>query len=92
MKLILAIIFIVYNLFAQPLSQLRLEGKSEVITSELISKDNKDSNGEICAGLVILTDLTGLNYQSSLGIVKNNQSIGKDFLFLSPSERMVEVF
>ena len=80
------------GLYAQDLSQLRVTGKAEQLLNEIINKEVRDKNGELCAGLVILSDLTGLNYQSSLGIVKNNQSSGKDFLFLSPSERMVEVF
>jgi formylglycine-generating enzyme required for sulfatase activity len=90
--LILLLLTTGIGLYAQDISQLRITGKAEQLLNEIINKEVRDKNGELCAGLVILSDLTGLNYQSSLGIVKNNQSSGKDFLFLSPSERMVEVF
>ena len=43
-------------------------------------------------GLIILSDLDGLKFTSYNGIVKVNHDPGRDFLFLSPDERVVEVY
>jgi len=80
------------NNFAQDISKLRVVNKPELIPGELIEKSNRDNNGDVCSGLIVISDLTGLNYQSSNGIVKINRSAGKDFLFLSPEERVFEIF
>ncbi len=62
------------------------------LEGELISRDIRDANGEVCAGLAILSDMEGLSFQAYNGIVKKNSEPGKDFLFLSPTERVVEVY
>lgn len=59
---------------------------------ELVSKEIRDANGVTTAGLIIFSDLKGLTFQSYNGVVKVNSSPGKDFLFLSPDERVVEVY
>jgi len=90
-KLIVAYLFILsFAVFAQ--NEMRVVGKGEFQPSELIDKSIRDANGEVCAGLMIVTDLTGMRYDSYNGIVKVNQNPGKDFLFLSPDERVVEIF
>ncbi len=59
---------------------------------ELISRELRDANGVTAAGLIIYSDLKGLSYQSYNGVVKVNSEPGKDFVFLSPDERLVEVY
>ncbi len=90
-KLIVAYLFILsFAVFAQ--NEMRVVGNGEFQPSELIDKSIRDANGDVCAGLMIVTDLTGMRYDSYNGIVKVNQNPGKDFLFLSPDERVVEIF
>lgn len=60
--------------------------------AELVAKEIRDDNGITTAGLIVYSDLKGLTYQSYNGVVKVNKSPGKDFLFLSPDERVVEVY
>jgi len=78
--------------YGQELSQLRVVGKGEFLPSELISKDVRDKNGEVCAAVIISTDLDGLSFQSYNGIVKTNSDPGRHFIFVSPTERVIEVF
>lgn len=79
-------------LLAQSTDKLYLSGKVEYLPSEIISNDSKDINGELCAGLVITSDLSGFTYDSYNGIVKVVKKPGRDFLFLSPTERITFIF
>lgn len=78
--------------FSQNLSTLKVVGEGKFEESELIDNSVKDANGRVCAGLIIYSDLTGLAYTSYNGIVKVNSLPGKDFIFLSPDERVVEIY
>ncbi len=80
-------------LCSQQLSQMRIEGKAEYQASELIAKEVRDANGDVCAGLIITTDLDGLKFDSYNGIVKMDaDKPGRYFLFLSPDERVVTIY
>lgn len=80
-------------LFSQSgLVELRIVGTPKQEPSEIVAKSIKDNNGDVCAGLIIYSDLKGLSFQANNGIVKRNSDAGKDFLFLSPDERVVDVF
>ncbi|MFZ1977048.1 MAG: hypothetical protein WAV76_03755, partial [Bacteroidota bacterium] len=72
---------------------MRIEGKAEYQASELIAKEVRDANGDVCAGLIITTDLDGLKFDSYNGIVKMDaDKPGRYFLFLSPDERVVTIY
>ncbi|PIP77713.1 MAG: hypothetical protein COW85_07575 [Ignavibacteria bacterium CG22_combo_CG10-13_8_21_14_all_37_15] len=88
--LILLLALTSFSLQAQ--NEMRVVGKGEFLPSELIDKTVRDANGETCAGLMISTDLVGLTYTSYNNIVKVNKNPGKDLIFLSPEERVVEVY
>ena len=90
-KILLFILLFPFQLLIAQ-NEMRVVGNGEFQPSELIDKSIRDANGEVCAGLMIVTDLTGMRYDSYNGIVKVNQNPGKDFLFLSPDERVVEIF
>lgn len=86
-------IFFSSLLFSQQVPQMNVVGKAELQASELIAKEIRDANGEICAGLIIATDLEGLKFDSYNGIVKMDvDKPGRYFLFLSPDERVVTVY
>ena len=81
------------TLLAQkPLEMSIVPGSAKEEPAELVSKDIRDDNGVTTAGLIIFSDLKGLTFQSYNGVVKMNRNPGKDFLFLSPDERVVEVY
>jgi hypothetical protein len=77
--------------YPQDLSQLSVSGKGELLSDELLDKSIRDANGQLCAGVVIISDLDGLAYSSYNGIVKTSREPGRDLLFLSPDERVVTV-
>lgn len=78
--------------FSQNLAELHVLGKGRFLPSQLIDKSVTDANGQECAGLIIISDLDGLSYESYNGIVKRNHKPGQDFLFLSADERVVTVY
>ncbi|MCF6271257.1 MAG: PEGA domain-containing protein [Melioribacteraceae bacterium] len=69
-----------------------VKNSAQFLEGELISKDIRDANGEVCAGVVVVSDLQGLSFQSYNGIVKTNSKPGRHFIFVSPTERVVEIF
>ncbi|MFZ4619615.1 MAG: hypothetical protein ACOYNS_03590 [Bacteroidota bacterium] len=77
---------------AQLVSEMKVVGDPKEEPSELVSKEIRDDNGTVCAGLIITTDLKGLTFQANNGIVKINQTPGRYFLFLSPDENVIDVF
>ncbi len=92
-KIILLLVISFCEFYAQEgLNEMRIVGKPEILKSEFISNNNKDINGNVCAGLKIVTDLTGFSYRSNNGIVKIDKQPGRDVLYLSPDERVVEVY
>lgn len=76
----------------KPLEMSVVPGSAKEEPSELVSKDIRDANGITTAGLIIFSDLKGLTYQSYNGVVKVTSNPGRDFVFLSPDERVVEVY
>lgn len=76
---------------AQDTAKLYLKGNPEFLPNEIIDNANRDLNGSICAGIVIISDIEGLSFDSNNGIVKLNRNPGKDILFLSPDERTLTV-
>ena len=79
------------SLFAQVPSQLHIVGSGEELSGELVDKSIKDANGQVCAGLAIISDIGGLTYDSNNGIQKLTHTPGKDLLFLSSDERVVTI-
>ncbi len=92
-KFICLMVFSFTSFIAQDeMNELRIIGKPTLLESEFISNDVRDINREICAGLKIVTDLKGFSYSSNNGIVKIDKQPGRDVLFLSPDERVVEIY
>jgi formylglycine-generating enzyme required for sulfatase activity len=77
---------------AQETNQLQIISKPVLIENEIISSANKDSNGEVCAGLIVIHDMEGLTYDSYNKIVKITSNPGRDLLFISTTEQVVTIF
>ncbi|MCP9292123.1 PEGA domain-containing protein [Gracilimonas sediminicola] len=86
------------NLYAQDdneeMSSLRIVGEAKRLPSEIIADrdDNRDINGNLTAGLRIISDLTGLTFRSNNGIHKVQQLPGYNLLYLSTNERVVSIY
>lgn len=92
-RTVFCLFLVPFWLLAQkPLEMSIVANSAKEEPGELVSKEIRDANGVTTAGLIIFSDLKGLTFQSYNGVVKVNSSPGKDFLFLSPDERVVEVY
>ncbi|MFH1527059.1 MAG: SUMF1/EgtB/PvdO family nonheme iron enzyme [Bacteroidota bacterium] len=90
--LVINILMFVNIGLAQALPELTVSGDPKSLPNELIDRSVKDVNGEICAGIIILSEFSDMTFNSNNGIVKVNKEPGKYFLFLSPDERVIEVY
>jgi len=88
--LLMLMLFITTAAYSQ--NEMRVVGKGEYLPSELIDKTIVDANSEVCAGLLIKSDLTGFTYDSNNGVVDMKRRTGEDLLFLSPGERQVKIY
>lgn len=77
---------------AQAIPELRIVENGSIQETEFVASIIRDVNGSIAAGLIIESDLIGLAYESNNGIIKRDIKPGRDFLFLSPEERVVTVY
>ncbi len=73
LQILTSIIFTIDITAQSEINQMSIFGEGEFIPGEIISKDVVDANGEVCAGLMIQTDLSGLSFTSYNGIVKLNE-------------------
>jgi uncharacterized protein (TIGR02145 family) len=81
-----------YFLLSTPaLAQLRIDGKPQKSATEFVSR--RDANGKICAAIQVISDMDGFKYQSNNGIVGDvDDQPGRDMVYLSPNERVLEIF
>jgi hypothetical protein len=82
---------ITMNLSAQEISELRVIGQANFESGELIDQSIRDVNGDVAAGIMVLTDLTSLAFEARNGVVKVNSSPGKYVVFVSPTERVLTI-
>lgn len=88
------IIFLMFSiapmyLLAQ-LSELNMVSKPEKIFTEFVGI--RDANGRFCAAIQVISDMDGFKYDSYNGVVKVDDLPGKDMVYLSPDERVVEFY
>lgn len=78
----------------EEMSSLRIVGEAKRLPSEIIADrdDNRDINGNLTAGLRIISDLTGLTFRSNNGVHKVQQLPGYNLLYLSTNERVVSIY
>ncbi len=92
LSVVMLFVLTTINLAQQTSKLYVVKNSAKVAEGEFISRSVRDVNGQVCAGLIIKTDLTGLKFQSNNGIVKSKSMPGQYFLYLSPTERAVDVF
>lgn len=51
----------------------------------------RDDNGRYCAAIIINSDMEGFQYQSNNGVVKVDDQPGKDIVYVSPDEQVLEI-
>jgi formylglycine-generating enzyme required for sulfatase activity len=75
--------------FAQT-AKMSIEGKPQKSSNEIVGK--RDSNGKFCAAVQVVSDMDGFKYQSYNGVVAVDDQPGRDMVYLSPNERVLEIF
>lgn len=75
-------------------TEMRVVGEAEKISGEIIADrdDNRDINGNLTAGLRIISNMSGLTFRSNNGIHKVQQLPGYNLLYLSTNERVVSIY
>ena len=75
------------------LPQMQIIGKPERAATEFVPSRLTDANGVICAGIKVLSDLDGLSFDSYNGVVEvDNSKPGQYIVYVSPTERVLEIF
>ncbi|MDR9416730.1 MAG: PEGA domain-containing protein [Gracilimonas sp.] len=76
------------------IATMRVVGDAKKLSGEIIADrdDNRDINGNLTAGLRVISNLTGLTFQSNNGIHKIQQLPGYNLLYLSTNERVVSIY
>ena len=87
---VITAILIIYSVAIPQISKMRVVGKAEKIDSEIVGKI--DANARFCAGIKVVSDLSGLKYKSNNGVVAVNQNPGMDMVYVSANERVLEIY
>ena len=81
--------------FAQDkeLETLYVAGMAVFLENEFVAQEIRDANGQICGMIKINSDLTGLTFNASNGVIRvNDEQQGQYKVFLQPGERILEVY
>jgi formylglycine-generating enzyme required for sulfatase activity len=89
--LILLLLFFL-SVFSQEADEMHISGKPKKLdTGEMVAR--RDADGNFCAAIQVISDMTGFSYDSWNGVVGDVESKpGKDMVFLTASERVLEIF
>jgi formylglycine-generating enzyme required for sulfatase activity len=84
--------FLLTAAFTQETKELKIIGKPKKMeTGEMVAR--RDGNGNYCAALQVISNQDGFTYDSFDGIVGNiEDKPGMDMVFLTSSERVLQVF
>lgn len=92
-KLLFSLIFIFTGFIIKGYAQsneLILIGSPHLRPNEFVGV--KDINGNYCAGVAIVSDKDGFIYDSNMGVVKVDDKPGRDIVYLSPEEQVLEIY
>ncbi len=70
--------------------KMEIIGNPVKIENEFVSA--RDVNGRICAAIKIISDMDGFKYDANNGVVKVEHKPGQDIVFLSPDERVLDIY
>jgi len=93
MKMIVLFIIVASGCFAQTSSSMRIIGKGELLTDEIIQdkRENRDDDGELCSVLMIEHNMSGLKYEGINGIKRVVYDPGRDYIYISHTEERLTV-
>ncbi len=88
----IALMMISLSLMAQEMNEMVILKQAERRTDQIIDQSHKDANRMICAGILIITDLDGLTFQSNMGVVGMDYNPGRYMVFVSEGERVLDIY
>ena len=93
MKMIVLFIIVASGCFAQTSSSMNIIGKGELLTDEIIQdkRENRDDDGELCSVLMIEHNMSGLTYEGMNGIKRVVYDPGRDYIYISHTEKRLTV-
>ncbi len=75
----------------QELRKMRLVGDASKSDSEIVTR--RDRNGNLTAGIMVISDMDGFSYDSYDGVVGSvDHRPGMDIVYLSTNERVLEIY
>ncbi len=83
--------FIVASSHAQSTGELHVAGHGKQLFEEILDRSVRDANNDVCAGLVVISDIDRLSFDANNGVVRLFHSPGRDLLFLQADERVVTI-
>jgi len=89
LSLLSFIIFLFSFSFAQT-AKMSVVGKPYKSSTEFSGV--RDVNGRICAMFKIISDMDGFSYDSNNGVVKVDDKPGEDRVYVSPDERVLQIY
>jgi hypothetical protein len=72
-------------------AKLQIVGNPEKSATEFVVLTIRDANDRICAAIQTVSDMDGFSYKSNNGVVQVDDKPGKDMVYLSPDERVLEI-
>jgi hypothetical protein len=72
------------------LANFKIVGDPVVLTDEIAAV--RDPNGRFCAAIQIISELDGFSYDANNGVVRVDDLQGKDMVYLTPDERVLEIY
>ena len=84
------VIILFINTVRAQFDKMEISGNPVKIENEFASA--RDANGRICAAIKIISDMDGFKYDANNGVVKVEHKPGQDIVFLSPDERVLDIY
>ena len=88
-RLIILSLFFALIATAQDIPEMRLVGKPTEAEDEFVGI--RDDDGDLCAAIKVISSMEGFRYTSNNGVVRVDDEPGKDMVFLSTNERVLEI-
>jgi formylglycine-generating enzyme required for sulfatase activity len=89
--LLLIFLMIGFHGSTQDLREMRLVGEAQKSDSEIVTR--RDNNGNLTAGIMVISDMDGFGYDAFNGVIGNvDDRPGMDIVYLQTTERVLEIY
>lgn len=85
-------LLLLHFLAGQSLPTLQLVEAPSRVANEFVGASIKDANGNICAAIMLDSDLSGFAFEANNGVVKVDEKNARTLVYLSAGERVLTLF